>query len=191
MSINKNLVIEAFDKKPLVEFEKFNFLINPLTEQIPATSSELLQETTQWLISEGDFQSANKIVGEEDKGAILVASASIMTGLSFGMARWYPSGLEGQIEVDFEMEYTSGKLYLNGVEPGDKLIIVEDMISSGGTMLALIRAIKLAQAEIVDIACVAEKVEYGGVETVYKNTGFHVNTLVKISVSGEISKVLR
>jgi adenine/guanine phosphoribosyltransferase-like PRPP-binding protein len=191
MSINKELVIEAFDKKPLVPIKGFNFLINPLTEQIPATSSELLQEATKWLISEGDFQAANKIAGEEDKGAILVASTSLMTGLSFGMARWYPSGLEGQVEVDFKMEYTSGKLYLNGVERGDRVIIVDDMVSSGGTMLALIQAIQIAEAEIVDIICVAEKVDYGGVELIYEKTRYEVKTLVKISVADKLSKVIR
>ena len=139
----------------------------------------------------GDFSIANKIVGEEDKGAILVAGVSLTTGLPFGMARWYPAGLEGQISVDFEMEYTSGKLFLNGVEAGDKVVIVDDMISTGGTMLALIEAVKLAGAEIVDIVCVVEKVDYGGVQRIVNQTGIQIKTLVKVSVSGERSKVLK
>jgi adenine/guanine phosphoribosyltransferase-like PRPP-binding protein len=190
MGINKKLVIEAFNQRPLVHVENFKFLINPLTEQIPATSSELLRETSKWLIAEGNFQNAAKIVGEEDKGAILIASTSLMTGLPFGMARWYPSGLEGQVAVEFKMEYTSGRLFLNGVNDGDRVIIVDDMISTGGTMLALIKAIHQANAAIADIICVAEKVDYGGVSRVNKETGLQVKTLVKVSVSGDLSKVI-
>ena len=185
------LVIDAFNDQTLVQFNGYKFLINPLTEQIPATSAALLQAASKWLVDSGDFSIANKIVGEEDKGAILVAGVSLTTGLPFGMARWYPAGLEGQISVDFEMEYTSGKLFLNGVEAGDKVVIVDDMISTGGTMLALIEAVKLAGAEIVDIVCVVEKVDCGGVQRIVNQTGIQIKTLVKVSVSGERSKVLK
>ena len=188
---NKHLVIEAFDNQPLIQFEKYKFLINSLTEQIPATPAELLQATTDWIVAEGDFNQATKIGGEEDKGAILVASTSLATGLPFGMARWYPAGLEGEISVDFEMEYASGQLFLNGIEENDKVIIVDDMISTGGTMLALIQAVQLAKGKIVDIICVAEKVEYDGVQRIAKETGFQVKTLVKISIAGERSKVIQ
>ena len=188
---NQHLVIQNFDDQPLIQIKGYKFLVNSLTEQIPATSAELLQATTAWLVKVGDFERANKIAGEEDKGAILVASASLATGLPFAMARWYPSGLEAEVCVDFEMEYASGKLFLNGIESQDKVIIVDDMISTGGTMLAMIHAVQLAKAEIVDIVCVAEKIEYGGVNRILNETGYAVKTLVKISVSGERSKVIQ
>ena len=187
---NKDLLRSAFDNQPLLPFGEYNFLINPLTEQIPATSAELLRAATKLIVESGDFKRATKIAGEEDKGAILVASTALETGLPFGMARWYPSGLDGQVGVEFEMEYASGQLFLNGIDKGDRVIIVDDMVSTGGTMLALIEAVEKAGANIVDIVCVAEKVEYGGVERIRKETGYQVKTLVKISVAGELSKVL-
>ena len=189
--VDKKLVQEAFDNKPLLPFGDFNFLVNPLTEQIPATTAALLQAAAEWLVEVGDFRKATKIAGEEDKGAILVAATALATGLPFGMARWYPSGLEGQVGVDFEMEYASGRLFLNGIEKNDKVIIVDDMISTGGTMIALIEAIRKAGAKIVDIVCVAEKVDYGGIERVMDETGYPVKTLVKVSVSGERSKAVQ
>ena len=190
MVINKALVVQSFDRKPLVEVAGHQFIINPLTEQVPATSAELLRETTKWLLSEGDFDQANKIVGEEDKGAILVASTSLMTNLPFGMARWYPSGIQGQIMVDFKMEYAQGNLYLNGVGPEDRVILVDDMISTGGTMLALIKAVEQSRAEIIDIICVAEKIGYGGVDKIVNNTGYQVKTLIRLSLDGELSQVV-
>lgn len=189
--INKELLRSAFDNKPLLPVGDFKFLPNPLTEQIPATTAELLRSTTKWLVEVGDFSKATKIAGEEDKGAILVASTALETGLPFGMARWYPSGLEGQVGVDFEMEYASGQLFLNGIEQGDQVIIVDDMISTGGTMLALIEAVEQADATIIDIICVAEKIEYRGIDRIRNETGYQVKTLLQISVSGERSKVIK
>ncbi len=188
--LNKHLVIQAFDNQPLIQFNKYKFLINPLTEQIPATSTDLLRATAEWLVESGNFSTANKIAGEEDKGAILVAAVSLATGLPFGMARWYPAGLEGQVSVSFDMEYAKGQLFLNGINEKDKVIIIDDMISTGGTMLALIEAVHLAKADIIDIICVAEKIDYGGVQRIARETGFQVKTLVKISVAGERSKVV-
>jgi adenine/guanine phosphoribosyltransferase-like PRPP-binding protein len=106
------------------------------------------------------------------------------------MARWQPSGIQDQLWVDFECEYTRGRLYLNGVERSDKVLIVDDMISTGGTLLALIQLVTMAEADIVDVICLVEKVEYGGVERVSKETGIDVQTMVKVSVAGSESRVL-
>jgi len=187
----KKLVCSAFDDQPLLEVGKYKFIVNPLTEQIPATSAALLRASSSWLVEAGAFEQATKIAGEEDKGAILVAAAALETGLPFGMARWYPSGLEGQVGVKFEMEYASGQLFLNGVEREDRVIIVDDMISTGGTMVALIEAVETVGAAIVDIVCVAGKVEYQGVERVKEETGYQVKTLLNVSVAGARSKVIQ
>jgi adenine/guanine phosphoribosyltransferase-like PRPP-binding protein len=187
---HKDLVRQSFDNQPLLPMGEYQFLINPLTEQVPATSAALLRAAADWLIEAGNFTHATKIAGEEDKGAILVAAVSLATDLPFGMARWYPSGLPGQVAVDFAMEYTRGALYLNGIEPDDRVVIVDDMISTGGTMIALIQAIQQAGAQILDIICVGEKPAYGGVQRILNETGFTVKTLVKIDVSGERSRIL-
>jgi len=76
------------------------------------------------------------------------------------------------------------------VDEGDKVLVVDDMISTGGTVLALIQLVRMAQAEIVDVICLAEKVEYGGVERVTKETGVEIKTIVKVSVAGPRSRVL-
>ncbi len=181
---------QAFNNKALVPIKGRQFIINPLTEQIPATSAELLREAASRVLEMGAFDRASKIVGEEDKGGILVAATSLLSGLPFGLARWYPSGLQGQIEMPFDCEYTGGNLYLNGVEQGDRVVIIDDVISTGGTMVALIKTIQKANAQILDIVCVAEKVEYGGVARVREETGYTVKSILKISVAGERSRVL-
>lgn len=190
MEIDRAAVREAFDGKPLIEVGGRRFVINPLCEQVPATTAHLLREAARWILEAGDFPHAGKLVGEEDKGAILVAAVSLLSDLPFGMARWYPSGLAGQVQVGFSMEYTAGTIYLNGVEEGDRVLIVDDMISTGGTLVALVEAVRQAKAEVVDIVCVAEKVEYGGVERVKRETGLDVKTLVRVSMAGSTSRVL-
>ena len=45
--------------------------------------------------------------------------------------------------------------------------------------------------DVVDIICVAEKADYGGVEKVAEKTGYRVKSLLKISTTGEKSKVIQ
>ncbi|HEY1627352.1 MAG TPA: phosphoribosyltransferase family protein [Streptosporangiaceae bacterium] len=184
------LLRAAFDDCPLVEINGRRFVINPLTEQVPATPAEMLQAAAWGIVSAGDFGSANVVVGEEDKGGVLVAAVSMVTGLPFGLARWYPSGLEGQISVEFGAEYVDGRIYLNGVQPDDEVVIVDDLISTGGTMIALINAIEQSGARIRDIICVAEKVEYEGRQRVKDATGHDIKCLLQLSIAGLRCKVL-
>jgi len=88
--------------------------------------------------------------------------------------------LEGEIPVYQETGYSKGNLYLNGIKKGDKVIIVDDVISTGGTMVAMIKALERAGAEIKDIVCVIERGR--GKEEVKEKTGYDVKTLVKVDV---------
>jgi adenine/guanine phosphoribosyltransferase-like PRPP-binding protein len=184
------LLRDAFDGCPLLPVQGRKFVINSLTEQIPATRPEVLARAAEAVIEMGDFDRSTKIAGEEEKGAALIAAVSLKSGLPFGMARWYPSGLDGQITVPFDCEYHSGSLFLNGIERGDKVIIVDDMLSTGGTLVGLIRAVEAAGAIIVDIVCLAEKIDYGGAARVERETGYTVKSVVKLSLTGERSTVV-
>lgn len=185
-----DILRDAFHDRPLVEVNGKQFLINSLTEQVPATPARLLHVAAQRVCEAADLSPGLKLVGEEDKGGVLLAAVSLLCGLPFGIARWYPSGLEGQVKVGFDCEYISGELYLNGVEPGDRVVIVDDLISTGGTLIGLIEAVRRAGAHVEQIICVAEKLDYAGVERVRNVTGLEVKTLVRVRVSGATSSVV-
>src|SRR4030042_257853 len=183
------LLIHCFDDREIVKINNRGFIVNPLTEQIPAATTELLRCACEAILKVAN-KNFDKVVGEEDKGGIIVAGVALATNKPFGMIRWYPSGIPGQIKVRFTNEYTKGTLFLNGVEAGDRVLVVDDMISTGGTMLGILRAPRKAGAKIADIVCIGEKVNYKGVELIRKKTGYIPKTLIKIDVSGERSRVL-
>ena len=156
---------------------------------IPATSSVLLRLAGEWLAE--SIPKCDKLLTEEDKGGILVAAVSLHTGIPFGMARWYPNQLADQISSIFTCEYVKeGTLYLSGIEKGDKVVIIDDIISTGGTMIGIIKTLKSIGANIVKIIVLAEKIEYKGIQRVKKETGINVTSLVRISIAGQKSKVL-
>jgi adenine/guanine phosphoribosyltransferase-like PRPP-binding protein len=182
-------LIDCFHDRELVNVNGRAFIVNPLTEQIPATSTKLLRCACEEILKAAN-KDFDKVVGEEDKGGIIVAGVALAANKPFGMVRWYPSGLAGQVKMPFTSEYVDGHLYLNGIDAGDRVLVVDDMISTGGTMIGLIRALEKAEAEITDIVSVGEKVNYHGVDLIKEKTGYIPKTLIKIDISGKRSRVI-
>jgi adenine phosphoribosyltransferase len=165
------LLKESWHGQPIQETEDYIYIVNPLTDQTPACSPELIQKATEFLSSEGNFEEADKILGEEDRGGILIPHVSTETETPFSLAKWYPSELEGEHSADFRNGYADGFLYVNGIEDGDKVVIVDDLISTGSTLVNLVEVVEKIGAEVIDIVTICEKPQFGGAEKVEEETG--------------------
>jgi adenine phosphoribosyltransferase len=69
-------------------------------------------------------------------------------------------------------------MYLNDIDPGDRLLILDDLISTGGTMAAICDALDDIGAEIADIVVVFRKVG----ENALDDSDHDVKSLLDISV---------
>lgn len=65
---------------------------------------------------------------------------------------------------DYELEYgtASVELHKDAFKPGDKVVLVDDLIATGGTMLAAARLIRRIGAEIVEVAAMIDLPDLGG-----------------------------
>lgn len=160
--------------------------VNEFADQIPALRPAVLMEVAHNIIKLMDLD-ITKIVTEEDKGAALATTVSLLTGIPMAMARWYPYSLGSinQQVVDINSEYFRGKMYLNGIVAGDKVTVIDDTLSTGGAVIALVEAIKGSGGQLVDVICAVEKVGKHGFDNVQKRTGLCVKTLMKIDVREE------
>ncbi|MFA7308233.1 MAG: phosphoribosyltransferase family protein [Hyphomicrobium sp.] len=183
-------LIKAFHNQPLRRINGREYILNPLLDHYPETSYALMEDTILELSRITDLSKIDKIVGEEDRGGYIAALMAFRHKKSLAMVKWNPCGLDGHIGVDFRNAYTSGKMYLNGAKKGDKVLIVEDLIDSGGTIIAMISLLKYAGVEICDIITVVDKVDYGGRERILKETGFSVKNILGVACRGGRSKVI-
>ena len=175
------MIKDVYRNSRVVNSGKYLTTVNELTDQIPALRPKVLWEAALEIVKAGNFN-CDKLVCEEDKGAPLGTTVSLITGLPLAMARWYSYSLPEEVTTKIECEYYNGNLYLNGVESKDKITIIDDTISTGGTIISLINALKQKDVEIVDIIALVEKINSNGVERVYKETGIKVKTIMKIKV---------
>jgi len=122
----------------------------------------------------------DKIVTIEAMGIHIGTALSLKTGIPMVIIRKRMYGLPGEIAVHQATGYSKGELYLNGIHKGDKVLIVDDVISTGGTMRATIEALKIAGAEIKDIFVVFSR--GNGVEELMK-MGYNARALIDVDVS--------
>lgn len=185
------LLKDVYENAKVVKARGVLITVNEFTDQLPALRPKVLLEVAHAVISQMDL-TVDKIVTEEDKGAPLATAVSILTGIPLAMARWYSYSLDevNDVCVDIRSEYFEGKLYLNGIEPGDKVAIVDDTLSTGGAIVSLVDSVRKSGGEVVDVVCAVEKVQGAGGRHVFDKTGIVVKTLMKITLAQDRVEVV-
>ncbi len=79
---------------------------------------------------------------------------------------------------DYELEYgtASVELHKDALQPGDKVVLVDDLIATGGTMLAASRLIRQIGAEIVEVSAMIDLPDLGGSRKL-RDEGLNVYTV--------------
>lgn len=169
---------ESLLNAPIVRRGEYYYFIHPISDGVPFLEPELLEEITDHIMEIADMD-VDRILAIEAMGIPLATSLSMKTGIPFSIIRKRPYELDGEIVLSQKTGYSKGELYINAVKKGDRVLIVDDVISTGGTLMALINALKGIGAEVCDTVVVIERGE--GVSGM-REMGFDVKTLVRISV---------
>ncbi len=176
------LLEESLRKAPIVKRGDYHYVIHPLTDGIPFIEPALLREVTEEMVHL--MPPCKRIVTMEAMGIPLAASLSLATGIPFTIIRKRRYGLPGEREVSQKTGYSETKLYINGIGRGDDIVIVDDVLSTGGTLVAVVDALK---DEGVVIRGILIAVNKGDKEEVERRIGMRITTLVDISVDDEVN----
>lgn len=99
-----------------------------------------------------------KVVGPEVRGFMIGVPVAMELGAGFIPAR-KPGKLPRETySVSYELEYGSDTLEIHrdAIEPGDRILIVDDLIATGGTAAATGKLIQEVGGELVGYACILE-----------------------------------
>lgn len=171
--------VKTLKESPIVKKREYNYFVHPVSDGIPAMKPEVLKEIVN-IIKEKSDLNIDKIVCVEAMGIHLATALSLETGIPFVVIRKREYGLPGEVPVFQKTGYSEQNLYINALEKGEKIILIDDVVSTGGTYIAVIKSLQKMGVEIVDALAVIEKGE--GKEIVESETGYPLMTLVKIDV---------
>lgn len=163
---------------PVFKRGDYNYFIHPITDGVPETRPELIREVVCHIIRIADLD-VDKIVTVEAMGIPIGGALSLVTDIPLVIIRKKMYGLPGEIEVSQVTGYSKSKIYLNGIKKGDRVIFVDDVVSTGGTALAVMKALEAAGAVIRDAVVVIERGT--GAERV-RSSGYPLKTMVRVDV---------
>jgi adenine phosphoribosyltransferase len=98
------------------------------------------------------------IVGMESRGFLFGVPLAYQLGIGFIPVR-KPGKLPAPChEIEYELEYGSDRLSMHqdAIAPGTRVLIVDDLIATGGTAVATAQLLELAQAELVGFCFLIE-----------------------------------
>lgn len=170
---------ESLKDSPVVRFGEYDYFVHPVTDGIPFMEPGLLGEVIDHICSICDFD-CDLIVGAEAMAIPLMAPLSLRTGIPYNIIRKRRYGLPGEVSVKQVTGYSKLDLYINGISNGDRVVIVDDVISTGGTLRALVTALRGIGAEIEDIIVVVEKTDRK--KALEEELDVGIKTLVRIEV---------
>lgn len=175
------LLESTLKKAPIVWRGDYPYFVHPLSDGVPAIEPALVREVTEALVALTDLD-CDYILTPEAMGLPLGTALSLRTGLPLNIVRKRSYGLEGEVEVDYQTGYGQGKLYLNGVQAGDRVLLVDDVVSTGGTLKALVAALNELKVEIAEVLVVFEKCDLPALQNELEMT---IRTLIKVEVDRE------
>lgn len=119
------------------------------------------------------------VAGIEARGFILGGAVAHALGRGFVPIRKKGKLPWKTIGQDYSLEYgvDTIEIHADAVNPGDRVLLVDDLIATGGTAEAAIRLIERSGAQVVAAAFVIELPELGGARRL-REAGVSVHTLV-------------
>jgi len=120
----------------------------------------------------------NVIVGPESRGFIVGTPLSYALGKGFVPIRKPGKLPSTTIRYDYSLEYGADSLeiHADAISPGDRVVIVDDLMATGGTFTAAIKLVEKLGGEVAALAALIELEDLKGRE---KFKDYNVITLIK------------
>jgi adenine phosphoribosyltransferase len=120
-------------------------------------------------------QKIDKVIGIESRGFIFGAPLAYMLNVGFVPIR-KRGKLPGEIiSVNYDLEYGTDQIeiHTDALQKGERVILIDDLIATGGTALAAIELINKMEAEIIENFFLIDLTFLGGSQSI-KKLGYKV-----------------
>ena len=136
------------------DFPKPGILFKDITPVL--ADAELFGRVAEWMSVE--YAQVDKIVAIESRGFLFGAAMVERTGSGLVLAR-KPGKLPHTVHsVDYELEYGTATLQMHtdAIKPGERCVIVDDLLATGGTAAAAVDLVKRLGGEPLGVLVLVE-----------------------------------
>jgi adenine phosphoribosyltransferase len=132
--------------------------------------STLLAHPQAWHATVGRLHEAlssykpDLLVGIESRGFLVSAPLAYTLGCGFVMVRKRGKLPGATIPYTYDLEYGTDtvEIQADAIKPGQKVIVLDDLLATGGTLSAAIRLCRMVGGDVLAAACIIELAFLGG-----------------------------
>ncbi|CAM6114021.1 unnamed protein product [Calypogeia fissa] len=142
--------------RAIPDFPKKGILFRDVTTLL--LDHKAFQDTIDIFVERYKDKNIDVVVGIEARGFIFGPPIALAIGAKFVPQR-KPKKLPGEVvRQEYALEYGTDciEMHVGAVLPGEKCLLVDDLIATGGTLAAGIKLLERVGAEVVECACVIE-----------------------------------
>jgi adenine phosphoribosyltransferase len=138
------------------DFPKPGILFYDITTLIKRPAE--FKEAVDLMVAPFQDRKVDVVVGMESRGFIFSAPMAIALGAGFVPVRKLGKLPAETISVEYALEYGTNTLEIHkdAITPGQRVLVVDDLLATGGTVLGTIELIRQLKAEIVGLSFLVE-----------------------------------
>ena len=166
---------------PIIWKGDYPYFIHPISDGIPRMDADVLRATRDLIVEMVDWSKVDLVVSVEAMGLPLLAAVGDATGKPTVVIRKRQYGMEGEVRVDVATGYSKSATYINDINPGERILIVDDVISTGGTLEPILATLEEMGVILQDIVIAIEKGE-GRERLAKERPDWPIRTLARIDI---------
>ena len=172
---------DSLRDSPIIWKGDYPYFIHPISDGIPRMDADVLRATRDLIVEMVDWSNIDLIVSVEAMGLPLLAAVGDATGKPTVVIRKRQYGMEGEVRVDVSTGYSQSTTYINDIKQGERILIVDDVISTGGTLEPILATLEEMGVILQDIVIAIEKGE-GRERLAKERPDWPIRTLARIEI---------
>ena len=163
----------------VIDINGYPYFVHPITDGIPLTDPDILDEITDAIMETG-LVKADIIVTPEVMGIPIATAVSLRTRVPYSVIRKRRYGLSGETRIIQHTGYSTSEMFINGVGRGDRVLVIDDVLSTGGTLRSIVTALRdVIGADVLGAVMVIGKNDSRNIS---EELGIPVVTLLRVDI---------
>ena len=176
-----SILQDSLRGSPIIWKGDYPYFIHPISDGIPRMDADVLRATRDLIVEMVDWSKIDLVVSVEAMGLPLLAAVGEATGKPTVVIRKREYGMEGEVRVNVSTGYSQSTTYINDISQGERILIVDDVISTGGTLEPILATLEEMGVILQDIVIAIEKGE-GRERLAKERPGWQIRTLARFDI---------
>ena len=163
--------------RSIPDYPKKGILFRDITTLIK--DDKAFEKTINLIVERSKKYQFDKIAAVESRGFVFASAVSYILKKPFIMLRKKDKLPADTHSIDFELEYGSAtiEVHKDSINKGEKVLIIDDLIATGGTAEAAAKLIEISKGEVASFIFVINLFDLGGSDNLI-NKGYKVENLI-------------